>query len=85
MATKKPLTNTFDFDLTEFKRQKQLVEQFANKGVAERVDQIKVLIKEIKELIEVAGVEVKLKNELEDAIHDVDSSHPDWNSSSMYC
>lgn len=87
MATKPKRTveNTLDFDLTEFKRQKQLVEQHASKGVSERVEQIISLIREIKELVEVAGVEVKLKNELEYVIDEVDELHKDWNSSSMYC
>jgi hypothetical protein len=88
MATKKPTVNNLDFDLTEFKRQQEAVKQYAAVEVANKVEQVKQLLSEIKVLVEVGRIEVKLGGDyglLGNAIDDVDSAHPDWNSSSMYC
>jgi hypothetical protein len=60
----------------------------ANKQVAEKVSQIKTTLKEIKEIIEISGIEVKLGGSygvLSDAIEEVDELHSDWNSSSYNC
>ncbi len=93
MATKPktatPVANTIDFDLAEFRRQKNLMDQHASKGIAERIESVKVLLREIKDLAELSGNRtLKLGGsygELADAIEEVDSNHEDWNSSSYEC
>lgn len=95
MATRKPVpqepvkVNTIDFDIAEFRRQKQLMEQHASKGIAERIEQVKVLIREIKDLAELSGnTTLRLGGsygELSSLIEDVDSLHETWNSSSYDC
>jgi hypothetical protein len=60
----------------------------ANARVAERVQKIKVLLAEIKDVVEKTGIEVKLGGSygvLADAIESVDGLHNDWNSSSYNC
>lgn len=84
MATKKQ-TN-LNFDLEEFKRQKEAVVKFASQEVADKVESIKQLLREIKTLVEVSGIEVKLcYTDIQTLLEEVDSLHPEWNSSSMYC
>jgi hypothetical protein len=60
----------------------------ANAIVADKVQQIKALLKEIKEVVEQTGIEVKLGGcygILADAIEAVDELHSDWNTSSYDC
>lgn len=93
MATRKAANtqqeNTINFDIAEFRRQKQLMEQHASTGIAERIEQIKNLLSEIKDLAELSGnTDLKLGGSyglLADAIEGVDSLHQDWNSSSYDC
>lgn len=59
-----------------------------SKAVAEKIAAIKTLLKEIKEVVELSGVEVKLGGgygQFRNEIEAVDSLHPDWNSSSYDC
>lgn len=89
MATKKPVNESLlNFDISEYKRQKALIEQHASKGIAERVANIKTLLQEISDLVEISGVELKLGGsygELSSLIEAVDEKHPEWNSSSYDC
>lgn len=89
MATKKSApTNNLDFDLVEFKRQAEAVKRYAASEVSNKVEQIKELLKEIQTLVELGHIELKLGGSygvLADAIEQVDSAHPDWNSSSFDC
>lgn len=88
MATKKPAVNNLDFDLTEFKRQAEAVKKYAATEVANKVQQVKEILSEIKTLVELGGIEVKLGGsygELSTASIAVDESSPDWNSSSYNC
>lgn len=60
----------------------------ANAIVADKVQQIKVLLTEIREVVEQTGIEVKLGGSygiLGDAIESVDELHSDWNTSSYDC
>ena len=60
----------------------------ANARVAERVQKIKVLLNEIKDVVEKTGIEVKLGGSygvLAGAIEEVDVLHTDWASSSYNC
>ncbi|MGZ8887957.1 MAG: hypothetical protein ACXW1D_00195 [Halobacteriota archaeon] len=88
-ATNDAQTNTINFDIAEFRRQKQLMEQHASTGIAERIAQIEALIGEIKDLAELSGNNtLRLGGEyglLARAIEGVDSLHEDWNSSSYDC
>lgn len=77
-----------DIDLKEFKKQQEQVKQYAVQGVAQRIEQVKELLKEIKELAVLGNVQVQLGGEygkLSGAIEDVDSANPNWNSSSYDC
>jgi hypothetical protein len=56
-----------------------------SKLVAEKTAAIKNLLKEIKEVVELSGVQVKLGYELEEFVEEVDSLHPNWQSSSYHC
>jgi len=58
------------------------------KVVAEKVEAIKTILKEIKEVVEISGIEIKLGGSygmFSNEIEAVDSLHPDWNSSSYDC
>lgn len=60
----------------------------ANAIVADRVAQIKVLLAEIKNVVEQTGIEVRLGGSygvLAGAIEEVDALHSDWNTSSYDC
>jgi hypothetical protein len=62
--------------------------QQANKEVAEKVAQVKVLLKEIKEIVEISGIDVRLGGSygsLAGAIEEVDELHSEWNTSSYDC
>lgn len=72
-------------DLTEYKRQKQLVEQATAEAVSERISQIQNLLKEIRDLAEATGVEVDL-SDIQYTVTDIRESYErDWSSSSQYC
>jgi hypothetical protein len=92
MATKKTTmeaVNTLDFDIKEFRRQKELMEKHAAKGIADRIDAIKVMLTEIKDLAELSGNRtLRLGGsfgQLSSLIEAVDNNHEDWNSSSYDC
>ena len=77
-----------EIDLKEFKKQQEQVKQYATQGVAQRIEQVKELLKEIKELALLGNVQVQLGGgygELSSAIADVDEANPNWNSSSYDC
>jgi hypothetical protein len=60
----------------------------ANARVADRVQKIKVLLSEIKDVVEKTGIEVKLGGSygvLAGAIEEVDELHTDWMTSSYDC
>ena len=65
-------------DIKEFARQKRLVAEHATEQVALKIEQIKLLIIEIKELQELSGVPCNIEGELNKTIYG-------WNSSSDYC
>ncbi len=89
MATKKlVVTHNLDFDLAEFQRQAEAVKKYAATEVANKVAEIKDLLREIATLVKLGGVEIKLGGvygEFDELIEEVDKSHPDWNSSSYDC
>lgn len=68
-------------DMKEFLRMKKEAEKI----VAVKVEEAKTILAELAELVEATGVKLNLKNELEDAIYNVDKHHPDWNTSSYDC
>lgn len=47
-------------DLAELRKQRQLVEQQANQAISERIDAIKTLLNDIREIAGATGVEVDL-------------------------
>lgn len=60
------------------------------KLVAEKIAAIKALLVEIKDVVELSGVEVRLGSsdyygEFKAEMNAVDSLHPDWQSSSYDC
>jgi hypothetical protein len=65
-----------------------MTKQVGTKLVAEKVAAIKMILKEIKEVVELSGAEVKIGGSygvFESEIEAIDSMHPDWNSSSYDC
>lgn len=56
-----------------------------NKQIADKVEAIKTLLREIKEVCELSGATVKLEYEFTDLIDEVGQMNPDWNSSSYTC
>lgn len=86
MTTKKqPTKETLDFDLKQFKAQKDQLKRVAASEIAQKLSDIKTTLKEIKELVELSGFVINVKQELYDSIEDVDTLHPDWNTSSYDC
>lgn len=82
------MTTKLDFDLKEFKKQHEAVKKFAAEEVANKIEQVIVLLAEIKELVQLGGVEVQLGGaygELNDAIASVDEHCEAWESSSYEC
>jgi hypothetical protein len=85
MATRKPTTKIGDIDLTEFRRQKELLTQAANAEVADRISKIEVLLKEIQDIAEASGVQISLydlKSRFDSFGYAIDDA---WNSSSYQC
>ena len=92
MATKKQVVvqekEVLDFDINTFKKQKEQLKRVASAEVAQRVEVIKGLLEEIREFVEVAGLDIKLGGgygSLTSAIEAVDEHSADWNSSSYDC
>lgn len=82
------MTTKLDFDFKEFKKQQEALKKYAATEVANKIEQIKTLLQEVKELVEVAGIDVQLGGgygSLTSAITAVDESCPNWNSSSYEC
>lgn len=59
--------------------------QDGNKMIAEKVEQIKNLLREIKDVSERSGTTVKLEYEFTDLIEEIGELNSDWNSSSYNC
>lgn len=58
------------------------------KVVAEKIAAIKVILKEIKDVVELSGIQIKIGGEygeFSNEIEQIDMLHPDWNSSSYDC
>lgn len=56
-----------------------------NEAIATKVEQIKELLREIKDVSERSGATVKLEYEFTDLIDQIGSLNSDWNSSSYNC
>jgi hypothetical protein len=56
-----------------------------NKIIAEKVEAIKILLREIKDVSERSGATVKLEYEFTDLIDEIGQLNSDWNSSSYSC
>lgn len=72
-------------DLVEFKRQKELVIKQASSLVAAKIKEIKVLLEDVRELIEISGIQLNINHELSNHMESIAELHPDWNSSSYDC
>lgn len=72
--------NAVGFDLAEYRAQKAAVEQAANAEVATRLEQVKVLLKEIQEVVSATGIEVDV-NDLGYLLADMSDDYS-WTSSS---
>lgn len=86
MPTKKtaaPVTG-LSFDLAEHRRQREELVRVANVQVSEKVDQIKSLLGDIKDIVELSGIEIDIRG-LKYDIESIEELHPDWNSSSYHC
>jgi predicted dienelactone hydrolase len=70
-------------DLNEYKKQKEAVTQVAVKAVAERIEGIKKLLGEIKDIQQASDIPVDLED-LKWTLEDVYTVN-DCNSSSAYC
>lgn len=84
MAAKKPAT-TEVVDLKEFRRQKELVVQQAQAQISNKVDEVKSLLADIKELVELSGIQIRIDRLISDSLESIGELHPDWNSSSYEC
>jgi len=70
-------------DLNEYKKAKEAVTQVAVQAVAERVENIKKLLGEIKDIQQASGIDVDLYS-LRWPLEDIDTVN-DWDSSSAHC
>lgn len=89
MATKKPVQAAqpiagLSFDLADHKRQRDELVQRANQAVSDKVEQIKALLGDIKDIVELSGIEIDIRG-LKYDIESIEELHPDWNSSSYHC
>lgn len=79
MATKKPAKIQIgEFDLEAFRKQRDAIQAAAYAEVSARVEQIRTLLTEVKEITEATGVEADLYNLRSELSDMVDSN---WNSS----
>jgi len=87
MATNKravaPLTAPGLENLEEFKRLKHQVTQAATRVIAEKIEQIMELLRELEQLSYDAGLPLDLSDIVGQA-KGIDTA-TDWNSSSVYC
>lgn len=74
-----------EIDLKEFKRQKEAIAKVAATEISNKIAEIKRLLGEIKELVEVTGIEVRIDREISDDLEEVNRLHPEWNTSSYDC
>lgn len=77
-----------ELDVKTFMKQKEAFKKHATAEVAVKLSQVKMLLKEVGELVAAADLKIRLGGsygELTDLIETVDSQHPDWNSSSYDC
>lgn len=56
-----------------------------NTAIAAKVEEIKQLLRDIKDVSERSGATVKLEYEFTDLIDEIGQMNPDWNSSSYSC
>lgn len=73
-----------DFDIVAFKKQKEQLAKVATKQIADKIEEVKVLLKDIKDLAELSGVVADVKF-LKYDVEAIEELHPDWNSSSYHC
>lgn len=79
------LTEINGIDLKELAAQRATVTQQATKMVAEKIDQIKELLRDIETIAEATGISLNLY-ELRSSVESLGDSHDsNWNSSSYYC
>lgn len=78
------MTTATKEQLAEFKRLKSIVQKDAAKTISDNLNQINVLLAEIKDLAEATGITVDVRG-LASEVEDVASLHPDWSSSSYDC
>jgi hypothetical protein len=71
-------------DLKEFARQKLIIQKQASIDCAAKIQSIKLLLTEIKELVTLSGITIDLR-ELKYDFEAVEELHPEWNSSSYDC
>lgn len=56
-----------------------------NTAIAAKVEEIKQLLRDIKDVSERSGATVKLEYEFTDLIDEIGQMNPNWNSSSYNC
>lgn len=79
------LTEINGINLRELASQRATVTQKATEMVAEKIDQIKELLRDIETIAEATGINLNLY-ELRSSVNNLGDSHDDnWNSSSYYC
>lgn len=71
-------------DVAEFKKQKAAIQQAATSFVAEKIQEIKKLFEDIKDIAEASEIVVDVR-ELKYTVEAIEEMHPDWNSSSYHC
>ena len=80
----KSISGATQFDLKAFKKEKERIMQFATKEIAIKVESIRTILSEIKELVEATGAPFSIQD-LHYELEKVESLHPDWQSSSYNC
>lgn len=78
------MTINVDFDIAAFKKQKEQLAKIATKELADKIKEVKVLLKDIKDLAELSGVVADVQS-LKYDVESIEELHPDWNSSSYGC
>lgn len=83
MANNLPTLSSFD--LESFKITKAAIEQAASRLLAEKIEQVKTLLDEIKDISEETGVKVSLRSVVVSLSTVRDITEDSWNSSSDNC
>lgn len=82
MVTRKAVVKSLEgFDLEAFRNQKAAIEAASAHEISERIDQVKILLREIKDISDLSGIEVGW-DEIGYCLNDVGSGDGYWNSSS---